>query len=191
MFVFKAAVVGAGDAAREIAEAIEAAGVESCARTASAFDGFGDVDFVDRGDAASDMEIKHRVFAELDASTPGHAVLATTTAELSITEIGEITLRPDKVVGLHFAGPRVVEVVEGDDTSAETAQVAANFVQALRRTAVRCVECPGFVVNRVLPRSRPSAARRPSSRARCATPTATASSSRATSAMTPSTSAPS
>jgi enoyl-CoA hydratase/carnithine racemase len=84
------------------------------------------------------MEVKHRVFAELDASTPGHAILATTTAGLSITEIGEITLRPDKVVGLHFAGPRVV-----------TAQATATFVQRLRRSALRCVECPGFVVNRV------------------------------------------
>ena len=95
------------------------------------------------------MTIKHRVFAELDAATPGHAILATTTSGLSITEIGEITLRPDKVVGLHFAGPRMVEVVESDDTSPETAQAAANFVQRLRRTAVRCAECPGFVVNRV------------------------------------------
>ena len=117
MFVFKAAVVGAGDAAREIAAAIEAAGIAVVRVDGGAFDGFGDVDFVIEADRRSDLEVKHRVFAELDAATPGHAILATTTAELSITEIGEITLRPDKVVGLHFAGPRVVEVVEGDDTS--------------------------------------------------------------------------
>jgi enoyl-CoA hydratase/3-hydroxyacyl-CoA dehydrogenase len=96
------------------------------------------------------MSVKHRIFAELDAATPGHAILATTTPGLSITEIGEITVRPDKVLGLHFAAPRVVEVVESDDTSAETAQVAATFVQRLRKSAVRCSECPGFVVNRVL-----------------------------------------
>jgi hypothetical protein len=148
MFVFTAAVVGTGDAAREIAAAIEAAGFPVALSDGVAFDGLGDVDLVI--EAMPDrMEVKHRVLAELDVATPGHAILATTTAGLSTTEIGEITLRPDKVVGLHFAGPRVVEVVESDDTSAETAQAAATFVQRLRRSAVRCVECPGFVVGRV------------------------------------------
>ncbi len=71
--------------------------------------------------------------AELDAATPGLAILATSTSELSVTEIGEVTLRPDKVVGFHPAGPRIVEIVEGDDTSPETAQVAANFAQQIRR----------------------------------------------------------
>ena len=96
-----------------------------------------------------DLARKHEVFAELDAATPGHAILTTTTSELSVTEIGEVTLRPDKVVGFHRAGPRVVEIVEGDDTSPETAQAAANFAQqpppdarALRRRA-------GFVVARI------------------------------------------
>jgi enoyl-CoA hydratase/carnithine racemase len=149
MFVFKAAVVGSGDAAREIAAAIEAAGVEVVQIDGVSFGGLGDVDLVVEA-MPERMEVKHRVFAELDVATPGHAILATTTAGLSITEIGEITLRPEKVVGLHFAGPRVVEVVESDDTAPETAQAAANFVQKLRRSAVRCVECPGFVVNRVL-----------------------------------------
>ena len=149
MFVFKAAVVGSGDAAREIAAAIEAAGVEVVLIDGVSFAGLGDVDLVIEV-MPERMEVKHRVFAELDVATPGHAILATTTSGLSITEIGEITLRPDKVVGLHFAGPRVVEVVESDDTSPETAQVAAGLVQKLRRSAVRCAECPGFVVNRVL-----------------------------------------
>ncbi len=149
MFVFKAAVVGSDDAAREIAAAIEAAGVEVVLIDGVSFAGLGDVDLVIEA-MPERMEVKHRVFAELDVATPGHAILATTTAGLSITEIGEITLRPEKVVGLHFAAPRVVEVVESDDTAPETAQAAANFVQKLRRSAVRCVECPGFVVNRVL-----------------------------------------
>src|SRR3954454_11005267 len=148
MFVFKAAVVGADDAAREIAAAVEAAGVEVVLTDGVGFAGLGDVDFVIEA-MPERIEVKHRVFAELDAATPGHAILATTTSGLSITEIGEITLRPDQVVGLHFAAPRVVEVVESDDTSAETAQTAANFVQKLRRSAVRCLECPGFVVQRV------------------------------------------
>ena len=63
-------------------------------------------------------------------------------------------MRPDKVVGFHFFWPasrmRLIEVIEGDDTSPETAQAAANFALALRKTPVRCAECPGFVVNRIL-----------------------------------------
>ena len=100
------------------------------------------------------MEIKHQVFAELDAATPGHAILASNTSGLSITEIGEITGRPQLVVGFHFFWPasymRLVEVVEGDDTWPETAQAAANFAQQIRKVPVRASECPGFVVNRIL-----------------------------------------
>ena len=97
------------------------------------------------------MEIKHAVFAELDAATPGHAILASNTSGLSITELGDATNRPDKVVGFHFFWPasymRLVEVIEGEDTSAETAQAAATFAQAIKKMPVRAHECPGFVVN--------------------------------------------
>jgi 3-hydroxyacyl-CoA dehydrogenase len=65
-----------------------------------------------------------------------------------------VTLRPDKVVGLHFFYPvavsRLVEVVEGEDTSTETAQAAASFAQAIRKAPIRCADTPGFVVNRML-----------------------------------------
>jgi 3-hydroxyacyl-CoA dehydrogenase len=201
MFVFKAAVVGAGVMGGDIAQVIAAADIpvllkdvdqryvdaglekarsvseKSAAKlvekgklsseAASAqverimgriegttsYDGFGDVDFAIEA-VPEKMEIKHQVFADLDASTPGHAVLASNTSGLSITEIGEITMRPDKVVGFHFFWPasrmRLIEVIEGDDTSPETAQAAANFAQAIRKTPVRCAECPGFVVNRIL-----------------------------------------
>src|SRR5919198_4360231 len=120
---------------------------------ATDYDEFGDVDFVIEA-VPEKMEIKHAVFAELDASTPGHAILASNTSGLSITEMGDATLRPDKVVGFHFFWPasmmRLIEVIEGDDTSDETLQIASNFAQAIRKTAVRCGEVPGFVVNRIL-----------------------------------------
>jgi 3-hydroxyacyl-CoA dehydrogenase len=201
MFVFKAAVVGAGVMGGEIAQVIASADIpvvlkdvdqkfvdaglqqarkvteaqlarlvekgkltsgqatEQVERTLSliagttSYDGFGDVDFVIEA-VPERMEIKHAVFEDLDAATPGHAILASNTSGLSITEIGDVTQRPDKVVGFHFFWPasrmRLVEVIEGDDTSPETAQAAANFAQAIRKTAVRCGECPGFVVNRIL-----------------------------------------
>jgi 3-hydroxyacyl-CoA dehydrogenase len=201
MFVFKAAVVGAGVMGGEIAQVIAAADIpvllkdvdqkfvdaglqkaravtESQARKlvereklsaeqaeqqvertlglitgTTAYDGFGDVDFAIEA-VPERMEIKHGVFAELDAATPGHAVLASNTSGLSITELGDATNRPDKVVGFHFFWPasvmRLIEVIEGEETSQETLQAAANFAQAIRKTPIRAVECPGFVVNRIL-----------------------------------------
>jgi 3-hydroxyacyl-CoA dehydrogenase len=117
------------------------------------YDEFGDVDFVIEA-VPEKMEIKHSVFAELDAVTPGHAILASNTSGLSITEIGDATQRPDKVVGFHFFWPasvmRVIEVIEGDDTSPETLQAATTFAQSIKKMPIRAAECAGFVVNRIL-----------------------------------------
>ena len=117
------------------------------------YDGFGDVDFVVEA-VPERMEIKQSVFSELDAVTPGHAVLSSNTSSLSITEMGEATSRLEKVVGFHFFYPasvmRLIEVIEGEETSEETLQTAANFAQGIRKTAIRCGEVPGFVVNRIL-----------------------------------------
>jgi 3-hydroxyacyl-CoA dehydrogenase len=117
------------------------------------YEGFGDVDFVVEA-VPERMQIKQAVFGELDAGTPGHAVLASNTSSLSISEMGEATSRPDKVVGFHFFYPasvmRLIEVIEGEETSDETVQTASNFAQKIRKTAIRCGEVPGFVVNRIL-----------------------------------------
>ena len=169
MFVFKAAVVGAGVMGGEIAQVIAAADIpvvlkdieqqfvdtglakarevtegqvgklvkkgkldeaQAAAEAerilanitgATVYDDFGDVDFVIEA-VPEKMAIKHAVFAELDAVTPGHAILASNTSGLSITEIADATQRPDKVVGFHFFWPasfmRLIEVVEGEDTVA-------------------------------------------------------------------------
>jgi 3-hydroxyacyl-CoA dehydrogenase len=193
MFVFKAAVVGAGTMGGEIAQTIanaeipvvlkdveqrfveqglakaralwqarvdqgkmDAAELErklGLITPATDYGAFGDIDFVIEA-VPERMQIKQTVFSELDEATPGHAILATNTSSLSITEIGEVTGRPEKVVGFHFFYPasvmRLIEVVEGDDTSPETSQVASNFAQAIRKLPIRCGEAPGFVVNRIL-----------------------------------------
>jgi enoyl-CoA hydratase/3-hydroxyacyl-CoA dehydrogenase len=119
----------------------------------TSYEGFGDVDFVVEA-VPEKMEIKQAVFRELDAATPGHAILASNTSSLSITEIGEATLRADKVVGFHFFYPAsvmpLVEVIVGEDTSRETATAAYNFAQAIKKQPIVCGEVPGFVVNRVL-----------------------------------------
>jgi 3-hydroxyacyl-CoA dehydrogenase len=201
MFVFKAAVVGAGVMGGEIAQVIAAAdipvilkdvdqrfvdtGLEKAREVtsnqavklvnkgkltqeqgdaqvrrilgnitgATEYEGFGDVDFAIEA-VPEKIEIKHAVFAELDAVTPGHAILASNTSGLSITEIGDATMRPDKVVGFHFFWPasfmRLVEVIEGDETSPETTQAASTFAQQIKKLPIRAAECPGFVVNRIL-----------------------------------------
>ena len=201
MFVFKAAVVGAGTMGGQIAQTIASAGIpvvlkdveeglveaglaearkvtknqvgklvergkldEEAAGVQVAgvverihgtteYEGFGDVDFVIEA-VPERMSIKQAVFAELDEVTPGHAVLSSNTSSLSITEMGEATSRPEKVCGFHFFYPasmmRLIEVIEGEDTSEETMQAAFNFAQQIRKTPIRCGEAPGFVVNRIL-----------------------------------------
>jgi 3-hydroxyacyl-CoA dehydrogenase len=117
------------------------------------YDGFGDVDFVVEA-VPERMEIKKRVFAELDACTPGHAILTSNTSSLSITEMARATSRPDKVVGFHYFYPasvmRLIEVIEGEETSEQTMQATVNFAQQIRKNPIRCAEVPGFVVNRIL-----------------------------------------
>ncbi len=117
------------------------------------YESFGDVDFVIEA-VPERIEIKQAVFAELDEVTPGHAILATNTSALSIAEIAVATGRPEQVVGFHFFFPaslmRLIEVIEGEDTSLDTVQAAVNFAQAIRKTAIRCGDAPGFVVNRIL-----------------------------------------
>ena len=119
----------------------------------TSYEGFGDVDFVIEA-VPEVIGLKQRVFAELDAVTPGHAILASNTSSLSISEIGEQTLRPDKVVGFHYFYPAsimpLIEIVEGDDTSSETVEVALNFAQTIKKQPITCAEVPGFVVNRIL-----------------------------------------
>src|SRR5271170_6392396 len=201
MFVFKAAVVGAGTMGGQIAQTIAAAGIpvvlkdvdealvqagldeagrvtqgqlsklaekgkitaeEAEAQIAeivgriegtTSYRPFGEVDFVVEA-VPERMEVKQVVFSELDASTPGHAILASNTSSLSITEIGEATLRPEKVVGFHYFYPAsimpLIEIVEGEDTSSETVGTAVTFAQAIRKQPITCVEVPGFVVNRIL-----------------------------------------
>ena len=193
MFVFKAAVVGAGTMGGEIAQTIASAGIPVVLRDVdqafvdaardrarsiwqaqveagrldgaelegklalitptTGYDGFGDVDFVVEA-VPERMSVKQTVFSELDEVTPGHAILASNTSSLSITEMGEATGRPEKVVGFHFFYPasvmRLIEVIEGEDTAPETAQAAMNFAQAIRKLPIRCGEAPGFVVNRIL-----------------------------------------
>ena len=117
------------------------------------YDGFSEVDLVIEA-VPEDIEIKREVFGELDEAAPGHAMLASNTSSLAITEMGAATSRPDKVLGLHFFHPasrmRLVEVVSGGTTSPKTVRAAMRFAQQVRKQPIRCADEPGFVVYRVL-----------------------------------------
>lgn len=117
------------------------------------WDGFDDVDLVIEA-VTEKMDIKKAVFAELDRVTPKHAVLASNTSALSITELGKVTSRPDKVAGLHFFNPapvmKLVEVIEGKDSSAVTMATLLSFCKDARKHPVLVKDGAGFLVNRLL-----------------------------------------
>jgi 3-hydroxyacyl-CoA dehydrogenase len=100
------------------------------------------------------MELKETIFARLDAATPAHALLATNTSSLDIDSIARATSRPDKVLGLHFFSPanvmKLVEVVRGAETSAETLSAGMDLARRLGKVGVVAGNCDGFIGNRML-----------------------------------------
>jgi 3-hydroxybutyryl-CoA dehydrogenase len=100
------------------------------------------------------MDIKTKIFQELDEVAPGHALLASNTSSLLITEIAAATKRPGQVIGMHFMNPvpvmTLVEVIRGLQTEDETYQAACDLAMRLGRTPVEVNDSPGFVVNRIL-----------------------------------------
>ncbi|MEZ6122205.1 MAG: 3-hydroxyacyl-CoA dehydrogenase NAD-binding domain-containing protein [Planctomycetaceae bacterium] len=100
------------------------------------------------------MEIKRRVFAELDAVLKDHAVIVSNTSALSVTEMSKATGRPDRVAGLHFFNPvhrmDLVEIVRTETTSDATVEMLLKLVKKLGKTPVITSDTPGFLVNRVL-----------------------------------------
>jgi 3-hydroxybutyryl-CoA dehydrogenase len=100
------------------------------------------------------MDLKRKVFAELDKICPPDTILATNTSVLSIIDIAEATNRPDKVMGLHFFNPapvmQLVEAVKTIATSEDTLKIGTEFIKSLGKTAIVAKDTPGFVVNRQL-----------------------------------------
>lgn len=119
------------------------------------YDRFSEVDFVIEG-VAENIDIKKKVFESLDEYCHVDAIFGSNTSSLSITQIASFTRRPDKVVGMHFFNPahlmKLVEVIPGLETSAETVQTAVALGQTLGKLAVRVEECASFLVNRLLGR---------------------------------------
>ena len=193
MYIFKAAVVGAGTMGGEIAQVITYSGLPvvlkdidqkmldaGMAKARSiyqrrvdrgkmsagdmeskldlitptlTYDEFEDVDIVIEA-VPENMKIKQAVFKELEDACPEQTIFASNTSALSISEMGAVTGKPHKVVGMHFFNPahvmKLVEVIPGLDTGQETVDDVVMFTESLRKLPVIVQECPGFLVNRLL-----------------------------------------
>ncbi|HVQ39946.1 MAG TPA: 3-hydroxyacyl-CoA dehydrogenase NAD-binding domain-containing protein, partial [Pyrinomonadaceae bacterium] len=101
-----------------------------------------------------DLAVKTEVFSALDRITKAETILASNTSSISITKLGAITARPDKVIGMHFMNPvpvmKLVEVIRGLATSDATYEKVLSLTEKLGKTALDCNDSPGFVSNRVL-----------------------------------------
>jgi len=99
-------------------------------------------------------ELKYSLFRTLDEASPDHAILASNTSSISITEIAARTDRPERVIGMHFMNPvpvmKLVEVIRGLATSDETTAAVVALSRRLGKTPVEVNDFPGFVSNRVL-----------------------------------------
>ncbi len=103
--------------------------------------------------APEDLDLKRRIFAELDRSAPAHAVLATNTSSLSVTRIGEATSDPDRVLGMHFFNPvhimKLLELVRTDRTTDATLELARTAGLSMGKTPIVVKDSPGFASTRL------------------------------------------
>ncbi len=112
-----------------------------------------DADFVIEA-VPEKLELKRSVFADLDKFAPKHAILASNTSNISITDIASATQRPDKVIGYHFFNPailmKLVEVIKGGKTSDESVQIGYDIAKKIKKVPVIVrKDSPGFIYNRV------------------------------------------
>ncbi|MFA6242908.1 MAG: 3-hydroxyacyl-CoA dehydrogenase NAD-binding domain-containing protein [Candidatus Hydrogenedentales bacterium] len=101
-----------------------------------------------------DLLLKKQLFEQLDVAAPAHAILASNTSTMSITQLAKATLRPAQVVGMHFFNPAVlmktVEIVKGDSTSDKTMDLCFVYCEKIGKKPVRVnKDVPGFIINRV------------------------------------------
>jgi 3-hydroxybutyryl-CoA dehydrogenase len=101
-----------------------------------------------------DMELKKKVFAQVDKICPKHTILCTNTSCLSVTELARITRRPDRVVGTHFLSPvppsKLLEIVRADTTSEKTLETVKDFGCSLGKEVLVAKDTPGFIFNYLL-----------------------------------------
>jgi 3-hydroxybutyryl-CoA dehydrogenase len=136
-----------------ITEEDKAATLANLTTFTSVEDGVKGVDLVVEA-ATENIDLKLKIFANLDAITESHVILATNTSSISITKIASVTNRPDKVIGMHFMNPvpvmKLVEIIRGYSTSDEVTKTIMDMSRKLSKVPVEVNDYPGFVANRIL-----------------------------------------
>ncbi|WP_124980684.1 3-hydroxyacyl-CoA dehydrogenase family protein [Nonlabens xiamenensis] len=104
--------------------------------------------------ATENLELKLKIFKDIDQAAPSHCILATNTSSISITQIAAVTTRPEQVIGMHFMNPvpimKLVEIIRGYSTSDEVTRTIMELSQKLGKTPTEVNDYPGFVANRIL-----------------------------------------
>ena len=104
--------------------------------------------------ATENVDLKLKIFKQIDEEAPEKAILASNTSSISITKIASVTKRPEKVIGMHFMNPvpimKLVEIIRGYNTSDEVTKTIMELSQNLQKTPVEVNDYPGFVANRIL-----------------------------------------
>ncbi|MBO0341216.1 MAG: 3-hydroxybutyryl-CoA dehydrogenase [Bacteroidota bacterium] len=116
-------------------------------------DGVSDTDLVVEA-ATENLDIKLKIFKDLDEACKAETILATNTSSISITQIGAVTNRPEKVIGMHFMNPvpimKLVEIIRGYSTSDKVTETIMGLSKKLGKTPTEVNDYPGFVANRIL-----------------------------------------
>ena len=104
--------------------------------------------------ATENVDLKLKIFKELDEVCPANTILASNTSSISITKIASVTARPEMIIGMHFMNPvpimKLVEVIRGYSTSDETTKTIMNLSKELQKVPVEVNDYPGFIANRIL-----------------------------------------
>jgi 3-hydroxybutyryl-CoA dehydrogenase len=134
-------------------ESVKAATLGNIKTFTQIADGVADADLVVEA-ATENISIKLDIFRELDKLCPEKSILASNTSSISITKIGAVTKRPEKVIGMHFMNPvpvmKLVEIIKGYKTSNEVTDLIVETSKKLQKVPVAVNDYPGFVANRIL-----------------------------------------
>ena len=140
-------------AKEKISESDKASTLANITTFTSIVEGVKNVDLVVEA-ATENIDLKLKIFRDLDEATDKNVILATNTSSISITKIAAVTSRPDKVIGMHFMNPvpvmKLVEIIRGYSTSDEVTNLIMETSKKLDKVPVEVNDYPGFVANRIL-----------------------------------------
>ena len=136
-----------------ISPEIKQKALNNISSTTSFKDGLRDAELVVEA-ATENIDLKLKIFRDMDENTKAGTILATNTSSISITKIASVTKNPDKIIGMHFMNPvplmKLVEVIRGYSTSDETTNTIMELSKGLEKVPVEVNDYPGFIANRIL-----------------------------------------